>query len=94
MLEARQDIVVAEVRHVLPRKLDPAFLGRANVEVYVVEFVELTEEPRRDPWEALRFAAIDASDSQFLSPANQPGQQVLEFVAWRIDESSLLTHAD
>ena len=31
VLEARQDIVVAEIRRVLPRELDPPLLGTAKV---------------------------------------------------------------
>ena len=82
MLEACQDIVIAEIRRVLPREVDPALLGKVNAEAQVVDLVELAVEARRDPWEALRFAAIDASGSQFVGPAGQSGQQVLELVAW------------
>ena len=93
VLEARQYLVVAEIRRVLPRELDPALLGIANVEAHVVDLVELAVEARRDPWEALRFAAIDASGSQFVGPADQSGQQVLELIAWWEDANSLLTPA-
>ena len=93
VLEARQYIVIAEIRRVLPREVDPALLGKVNAEFQVVDLVELAVEARRDPWEALRFAAIDASGSQFVGPAGQSGQQVLELVAWRVDANSLLTPA-
>ena len=46
--------------------------------------VELAVEARRDPSEALWLAAVDASGSQFVGPADQSGQQVLEFVPWRV----------